>query len=177
VALVPELVVPRLRGSFGRPYLYAEETESTQSMPPPDAVHGTVAVAEHQTAGRGRLGRVWVDEPGAGLAISIVLRPAAPVARWPELTLTAARAVAEAIGPDATIKDPNDVVVSGRKVAGILAEASDRVVLGIGVNVGSAPWPGAGFVERDRLELLVEILDRLERGYDEWVNANTMTVR
>jgi BirA family transcriptional regulator, biotin operon repressor / biotin---[acetyl-CoA-carboxylase] ligase len=167
VALVPELVVPRLRGSFGRPYLHAVETDSTQRMPPADAPHGTVALAEHQTEGRGRLGRVWVDEPGAGLALSVVLWPPAPVARWPELTLVAAEAVADAIG-GATIKHPNDVLVGGRKVAGILAEAGERVVLGIGVNVGSAPWPGAGFVERDRLELLVEILERLERGYERW---------
>jgi biotin-(acetyl-CoA carboxylase) ligase len=54
-------------------------------------------------------------------------------------------------------------------VAGILAEASGHVVLGIGVNVGAAPWPGAGSVAADRLELLVEILDRLDRGYAAWV--------
>jgi BirA family biotin operon repressor/biotin-[acetyl-CoA-carboxylase] ligase len=138
----------------------------------PGAAHGAVALAEHQTEGRGRLGRVWVDEPGTGLAFSIVLDPPPPVASWPELTLVAARAVAAAIGGGATIKDPNDVLVGGLKVAGILAEASDRVVLGIGVNVGSAPWPGAGFVERDRLELLVAILDELERGYDAWVRAS-----
>ena len=81
------------------------------------------------------------------------------MAEWPELTLVAAEAVAGAIGPAAEIKHPNDVLVGGRKVAGILAEAGDHVVLGIGVNVGAAPWQGAGFVERDRLELLVEILD------------------
>ena len=67
------------------------------------------------------------------------------------------------------------MLVGGRKVAGILAEASDHVVLGIGVNVGAAPWPGAGFVERDRLELLVEILDRLERGYDAWLRPTRHT--
>ena len=114
---------------------------------------------------------VWVDEPGAGLALSVVLRPPPPVVRWPELTLVAARAVAGAIGDGASIKDPNDVLVGGRKVAGILAEAGEHVVLGIGVNVGTAPWPGAGAVERDRLELLVEILGRLERGYDAWAAA------
>jgi BirA family transcriptional regulator, biotin operon repressor / biotin---[acetyl-CoA-carboxylase] ligase len=168
VALVPEAVLPRLRGSFGRVYLHAAETSSTQRMPPDDAPHGTVALAEHQLAGRGRLGRVWVDEPGTGLAMSIVLRPPPPVARWPELTLVAAEAVAGAIGEGATIKHPNDVLLDGRKVAGILAEASDRVVLGIGVNVGRAPWPGAGAAERDRLDLLVDILDRLERGYGRW---------
>jgi BirA family biotin operon repressor/biotin-[acetyl-CoA-carboxylase] ligase len=169
VALVPEIVLPRLSGSFGRPYLHAIEAPTTMRMPAEDAPHGTVALAEHQTAGRGRLGRIWVDEPGTGLAISVVLRPPPPMARWPELTLVAAAAVAGAIGEGASIKEPNDVLLDGRKVAGILAEATDHVVMGIGVNVGSAPWPGAGAVDRDRLELLVEILGRLESGYDDWL--------
>jgi BirA family biotin operon repressor/biotin-[acetyl-CoA-carboxylase] ligase len=169
--LAPEVVLPRLRGRFGRPYYYAAETASTQRLPPADAPHGAVALAEHQTEGRGRLGRVWVDEPGAGLSFSVVLRPSRPVPRWPELTLVAAHAVAGAIGDNATIKHPNDVLVGGLKVAGILAEAGERVVLGIGVNVGATPWPGAGAVEGDRLELLVEILERLERGYDRWAAA------
>jgi len=171
---MPEIVVSRLRGTFGRPYLHAFETPSTMGMPGPDATHGTVALAEHQTAGRGRLGRVWVDEAGSGLALSVVLRPPPPMSRWPELTLVAAEAVAGAIGRGASIKDPNDVLLDGRKVAGILAEATDHVVVGIGVNVGQAPWPGAGAVERDRLELLVDILERLERGYDAWVDGLTL---
>jgi BirA family biotin operon repressor/biotin-[acetyl-CoA-carboxylase] ligase len=165
MALTPDAVLPALRGAFGREYHYAVETETTQRMLPPDAVHGAVALAEHQSAGRGRLGRTWVD---SALMFSVVLYPEKPVAAWPELTLVAARAVADAIGPQATIKDPNDVMVGGKKVAGILAEASERVVLGIGINVGSAAWPGSGFVERDRLELLVDVLDRLERGYGDW---------
>jgi BirA family biotin operon repressor/biotin-[acetyl-CoA-carboxylase] ligase len=171
VGLTAEHVIPRLRGNFGRPYYYAVETGSTQRLLPEDAPHGAVAVAEHQTAGRGRLGRVWVDEPGTGLALSVALQPPPPIARWPELTLVAAQAVAGAIGGSATIKHPNDVLVDGRKVAGVLAEAGERVVLGIGVNVGTAPWPGAGAVDRDRLELLVEILELLERGYEEWLTA------
>jgi BirA family biotin operon repressor/biotin-[acetyl-CoA-carboxylase] ligase len=171
VALVPEIVLPRLRGSFGRTYLHAFETPTTMQMPAPDAAHGTVAVAEHQTAGRGRMGRIWVDEAGSGLAMSVVLRPPPPVARWPELTLVAAEAVAGAVGREAAIKEPNDVLVGGRKVAGILADATDHVVMGIGVNVGEAPWPGAGAVDRDRLDLLVDILERLERGYETWLTA------
>jgi BirA family biotin operon repressor/biotin-[acetyl-CoA-carboxylase] ligase len=167
--LRPDVVRTRLRGQFGREYYWASETPSTQRLIAEDAGHGAVAVAEHQTEGRGRLGRVWIDEPGRGLTFSVALHPPPPIARWPELTLVAARAVADAIGAEATIKEPNDVLVGGRKVAGILAEAGKRVVLGIGVNVGTAPWPGAGAVDRDRLDLLVEILDRLERGYDEWV--------
>jgi BirA family biotin operon repressor/biotin-[acetyl-CoA-carboxylase] ligase len=116
---------------------------------------------------------------------SVLLEPPPPVADWPELTLVAARAVAAAIGPEARIKDPNDVLVAGRKVAGILAEASGRilaeasgrVVLGIGINVGGTTWPGAGWVERDRLELLVDVLERLERGYEDWLSRRAVTPR
>jgi len=169
--LTPEIVLPALRGSFGRVYRHASETPTTQRLFPDDAPHGAVALAEHQTEGRGRLGRTWVDEPGRGLLFSVVLRPPRPVARWPELTLVAARAVQGAIGPGATIKHPNDVLVDGRKVAGILAEAGERVVLGIGINVGAIPWEGAGMVERDRLALFVDVLERLERGYDAWLGA------
>ena len=161
------MVVPALRGGFGRDYHYAAETQTTQRMLPEGAAHGAVALAEHQSEGRGRLGRTWAD---SALMFSVLLEPPPPVADWPELTLVAARAVADAIGPEARIKDPNDVLVAGRKVAGILAEASGRVVLGIGINVGSTAWPGAGWVERDRLELLVDVLERLERGYDEWLS-------
>jgi BirA family biotin operon repressor/biotin-[acetyl-CoA-carboxylase] ligase len=168
VLLRPDVVLPALRGSYGREYHYAAETATTQRLLPAGAAHGAVALAERQTEGRGRLGRSWVD---SALMFSVVLRPAQPVADWPELTLVAARAVAGAVGPTATIKDPNDVLVDGRKVAGILAEAGERVVLGIGINVGSADWPGAGFVEGDRLELLVDVLERLERGYDAWSAA------
>jgi BirA family transcriptional regulator, biotin operon repressor / biotin---[acetyl-CoA-carboxylase] ligase len=163
--LQPEIVLPRLRGSFGREYHWAAEAATTQRMLPADAAHGAVALAEHQTEGRGRLGRTWTD---SALMFSVVLYPPQPVARWPDLTLVAAHAVAGAIGEPATIKHPNDVLVDGRKAAGILAEAGGRVVLGIGINVGGADWPGAGWAEADRLDLLVDVLDRLERGYEAW---------
>ena len=164
--LTPELVSPALRGTFGREYHWAAEAPTTQRMLPPGARQGAVALAEHQTEGRGRLGRTWVD---SALMFSVALHPPPPVARWPELTLVAAQAVAAVIGESATIKHPNDVLVDGRKAAGILAEAGERVVLGIGINVGAAAWPGAGWVERDRLELLVDVLERLEHDYDTWV--------
>jgi BirA family biotin operon repressor/biotin-[acetyl-CoA-carboxylase] ligase len=167
VELTADVVLPALRGGFGRDYHYAAETTTTQKLLPEGAAHGAVALAEHQSEGRGRLGRTWAD---SGLMFSVLLEPPPPVASWPELTLVAARAVADAIGPEAHIKDPNDVLVDGRKVAGILAEASERVVLGIGINVGGTSWPGAGWVERDRLELLVDVLERLERGYDDWLS-------
>ena len=171
VELTAEVVLPALRGGFGREYHYAAETATTQRMLPEDAAHGAVALAEHQSEGRGRLGRTWAD---SALMFSVLLEPPPPVVDWPELTLVAAHAVAGAIGPEARIKDPNDVLVDGRKVAGILAEASGRVVLGIGINVGGTAWPGAGWVERDRLELLVDVLERLERGYDDWVRRRAV---
>jgi BirA family biotin operon repressor/biotin-[acetyl-CoA-carboxylase] ligase len=167
VELTADVVLPALRGGFGRDYHYAAETTTTQKLLPEAAAHGAVALAERQSEGRGRLGRTWAD---SGLMFSVLLEPLPPVADWSELTLVAARAVADAIGPEAHIKDPNDVLVDGRKIAGILAEASERVVLGIGINVGGASWPGAGWVERDRLELLVDVLERLERGYDDWLS-------
>jgi BirA family biotin operon repressor/biotin-[acetyl-CoA-carboxylase] ligase len=171
VSLDPAVVLPALRGAFGRVYYYERETASTQRLAPADAPHGAVALAEHQTEGRGRLGRVWVDEPGSGLTFSVVLRPPQPLARWPELTLVAAQAVAAALGDRASIKPPNDVLLDGSKVAGVLAEATDHVVLGIGVNVAAAPWPGSAAAGGDRLTLLVEILERLERGYGDWVTG------
>jgi BirA family transcriptional regulator, biotin operon repressor / biotin---[acetyl-CoA-carboxylase] ligase len=167
-ALTPEVVLPALRGTFGRDYHYADVAPTTQRMLPPDAPHGAVALAEHQTEGRGRLGRTWVDEAGRGLTFSIALCPPLPVARWPELTLLAARAIADEIGADASVKDPNDVLVGGRKVAGVLADAGERVILGIGINVRAAPWPGAGFVGGDRLVLLTGVLERFERVYRDW---------
>ena len=168
VELTPDVVRPALRGTFGREYHWARETATTQRMLPPEATHGAVALAERQTEGRGRLGRTWVD---SALMFSVALHPPPLVARWPELTLVAARAVADAIGDRAAIKHPNDVLVDGRKAAGVLAEAGTRVVLGIGINVGGAKWPGGGWVDRDRLDLLVDVLERLERGYDAWLNT------
>ena len=159
--------MPALRGSYGREYHWAEEAPTTQRMLPPEAEHGAVALAERQTEGRGRLGRTWED---SALMFSVALHPPEPVARWPELTLVAADAVAGSIGPRASIKFPNDVLVDGRKAAGILAEAAGRVVLGIGINVGGTRFPGSGWVEGDRLEVLIDVLERLERSYDAWLS-------
>ena len=146
------------------------------------APHGTVVVADEQTAGRGRHGNRWSSPPGAGLYLSVLLRTDSP----PVLTLVAGVAVAEALvraaGLDAMLEWPNDVVVEAsgrrRKVAGILAEASTegdrvgRVLVGIGINLRDGAWPPevasrAGSVEGltgrpvDRAVLLVEVLAAL----------------
>ncbi|MEK6275278.1 MAG: biotin--[acetyl-CoA-carboxylase] ligase [Actinomycetota bacterium] len=188
-SLSPKLVVPRLRGRFGRPYLYAEVCPSTQRLLDEKHSEGAVALTEEQTEGRGRLGRQWLSPREVSLLFSILLEPPVETQRLPELSLVAGEACAEAIaavtGLEPEIKLPNDILVSGRKTAGILAEARDgRVVLGIGINVNVPPDELPTEVDRpatsllveagaeiDRAELLIELLSVLERRYDEWVAA------
>ena len=194
-SLAPDVVKPLLRGRFGHVYRYAEITDSTQRMLAEDEAEGTIAVAEEQTEGRGRLGRSWEAPTGTSVLVSVLLLPAVEAPRLPELSLVAGGAVAQAIaevtGLEPAIKFPNDVLVRGRKVAGILAESSEgRVVLGIGVNANQAleQLPAdvkieptslrlelGGLVSRARL--LAAILLQLERAYDVWVRGTTGTSR
>ena len=102
---------------------------------------GLVVVAESQTAGRGRLDRTWVSPPRAGLTFSVLLRPDLPPAQWPWLPLWTGLAVATALREraelDAVLKWPNDVLVGGRKLCGVLVEVPETAaaVIGIGLNV------------------------------------------
>jgi BirA family biotin operon repressor/biotin-[acetyl-CoA-carboxylase] ligase len=178
-------VEPRLRGRFGRPFTFVERCVSTQRLLD-GAPEGAVAAAGEQTEGRGRLGRSWQAPTGTSLLFSIVLEPPVAAARLAELSLVAGAAVAEALEAEAgvptTVKHPNDVLVGGRKVAGILAEAAEgRVVLGVGVNVSQteAQLPDATLATSlalegatvDKAELLAAILERLEAHYDRWVTS------
>ena len=128
--------------------LYAEVTSTNDvamALAEAGAPHGTAVVAERQTRGRGRMGRPWASPPGMGLWVSVILRPPVAAALAPTVTLLAGLAAAEAIEAEAplsaALKWPNDVILDGRKVAGILAElrAEDQVVshvvVGIGINV------------------------------------------
>jgi BirA family biotin operon repressor/biotin-[acetyl-CoA-carboxylase] ligase len=188
-SLAPARVEPLLRSRFGRPYAYFERCESTQRELAVDAPEGAVAVAEEQTEGRGRLGRRWLAPPGTSVLVSVSLRPAVPTERLPELSLVAGQAAAEAIsevtGLLPELKFPNDLLLGGRKVAGMLAEArDDRVVLGIGINVNidaddlpqGVDTPATSLLVEagthvDRPTLLAALLARLEMRYDEWVSA------
>ncbi len=101
---------------------------------------GLVVVADHQTSGRGRLGRTWVAPPGASLLVSLLLRPTVAPDRRHLLVMAAGLAMAEAVeaetGVVAGLKWPNDLLVGEHKLAGILAEAAgDALVVGIGVNI------------------------------------------
>ena len=190
--LAPEVVEPLLRGHLGRPYRFVEECASTQRLVGPDEPEGAAVAANLQTEGRGRLGRTWEAPAGRALLFSVLLRPRPSMPLWPELSLVAGDAVAAALGAeagvDAELSHPNDVVIEGRKVAGILPEASSgRVVLGIGVNVNQAaeelpaetPKPPTSLrleTGRDwpRAPLLAAILLELERRYDEWQRLHTL---
>jgi BirA family biotin operon repressor/biotin-[acetyl-CoA-carboxylase] ligase len=180
--LTPELVVPLVRGRLGNPYRFLPECLSTQREIGDDEPEGTTVATDHQTEGRGRLGRVWQDAPGRALLVSVMLRPGVEMARWPELSLVAGEAVAVAIGAGAEVSHPNDVMIGGRKVAGVLPEATaGRVVLGIGVNVNQAEDelprdavkpPTSLRVELgrevERAPLLAAVLAELEQRYDAW---------
>jgi BirA family transcriptional regulator, biotin operon repressor / biotin---[acetyl-CoA-carboxylase] ligase len=191
-SLVPDAVQPLLSGRFGREvYRYEERTPSTQRLLKADDPEGAVAVAEEQSEGRGRLGRTWHAPAGTSVLVSVLLRPEVESPRLPELSLIAGGAVAEAIaevtGLDPAIKFPNDVLLAGKKVAGILAESSDgRVVLGIGVNANQTvdQLPADTQMEPtslrlehgaevDRARLLASILLRVEQAYDAWVLTGT----
>jgi BirA family biotin operon repressor/biotin-[acetyl-CoA-carboxylase] ligase len=185
--LEPERLGPLLRGDFGDPYLYSLETQSTQNiLRDGDYPHGAVAVAEHQTAGRGRSGRRWDDAPSTALLFSVLLRPPL-TAPLPQLSLVVGLAVAGAIEQEvdvcAVVKWPNDVLIDGRKVAGILLEASDAVVVcGIGINVNQEErdlppvtrTPATSLLVAagqpfDRGAVLASVLFELERRYTDWV--------
>jgi BirA family biotin operon repressor/biotin-[acetyl-CoA-carboxylase] ligase len=187
--LTPETVEALLLGRLGRPYRFIAECASTQRLLGEDEPEGTTVATDHQTAGRGRLGRVWEDAPGRGLLFSVLLRPTVHMVAWPELSLVAGEAVAAALPVDARVSHPNDVMVEGRKIAGILPEASarggnyrtGRVRLGIGINVNQAtaelpeetvkPTTSLRIEtgqEWERAPLLAAILLELESRYDAW---------
>jgi BirA family biotin operon repressor/biotin-[acetyl-CoA-carboxylase] ligase len=166
---------------LGRPRLDVESCESTQVLVDTSLPEGALVVADHQTAGRGRLGRSWEAPPGKALLFSILLRP--PSERnVPELSLVAGIAVADALertlGLSVQLKWPNDVMLRRRKVAGCLAEVRDGVVvLGIGLNVNQTreelPEHAGSLLtltgrETDREKLLSALLQDLEARYSDW---------
>ncbi len=151
-----------------------------------DAPEGTVLVAEHQVTGRGRLDRVWVSPPRAGLTVSFLLRPDVPAARrgWlPLLTGVAlAESVREVTGVLTSLKWPNDLLArDGRKLAGILAQsAGDAVVVGVGLNVASTsselPETGTSLsvvtgATVDRGPVLLAFLRAVETRYRRWTSV------
>lgn len=159
------------------------------------ARHGTVVIAAAQRAGRGRDGRVWASPPGLGLYLSAVLRPPLPLALVPPMTLAIGVGVCEAAreaGADARLKWPNDVLVDGKKLAGVLVEAQSQgsrlesVVVGIGVNVGGELPPelaarattlaAAAGRPLDRMRFARALLGHVERWIDRYIASGLPAV-
>lgn len=190
---------------IGSPAVCLKETESTNQvafrMAQEGAAEGTVVIADLQTAGKGRLGRVWLSPPGVNLYCSVVLRPAiSPVAAC-QLTFLSVVAVARAIEKCTAlapqIKWPNDILIGGKKVAGLLNEMSAEtekvnfVVLGIGVNLNmelsqlgetqlrhpATSLYEAGGVRVDRLGFTRTLLTELDDLYDRFLAEGEAPVR
>ena len=189
--LVPSLIQEELGGSeMGQDIIHHYRIDSTNTaaldLAQKGAEHGTVVVAEEQTGGRGRLGRTWYSEKLSGLYVSVILRPPFSPAAAPILTLMAGAAAQHALstatGLGVDIRWPNDLLVNGKKVSGILTEMSAElgrlhaVVLGIGINVNHSEMPAelrptatSLRIESQRIwsrvQILVALLKELERHY------------
>ena len=171
-------------------FIYKGETDSTNleaGRLADEVSHGTVIVAEKQTAGRGRRGRSWLSESGENLYFSLLLKPDFAPELASMLTLVIAQAVAEGIdavcGCKCEIKWPNDIVLHGKKVCGILTEMQldagriKHVIVGVGVNVNQMEFAGEGLIYAgslrgelgfrvDKDKLLAEILERFRGHYE-----------
>lgn len=193
-ALLPPLVLSELKTSeFGRNYHYFDVIDSTNDyalkLLGEKALHGTVVVADHQTKGRGRLSRVWYSPPGKNLYLSVIVRPFVPVSLAFRVTMFSSCAVCELLrelGMNALIKWPNDVYVSGKKISGILTEASVEAsgnvkfyVVGIGINVNMAysdfpidirDFATSVMIEKGepvpRRKLFLRLMELLEKWYN-----------
>ena len=170
----------------GRRIEWRERCETTMaeaaSLARAGCPSGTAAGAEEQTGGRGRYRRRWESAPGAGLYVSIVLRPALPETDTPAVSLALGLAAAEAIartsGAVCDLRWPNDVLIGDRKCAGVLVETEGpALIAGVGVNVNQTEFPAelAGLAtslrlalgrEQSREELLVRLLESADRFVD-----------
>jgi BirA family biotin operon repressor/biotin-[acetyl-CoA-carboxylase] ligase len=172
-----------VRQNWPQPVSYLATIDSTMleaaRLAEAGCAHGTVVIADEQTAGQGRHGRRWHSEPGSGLYCSMILRPELRPDSLPVLTLAlglaAADAIADVSGLTCDLRWPNDVMLEGRKVAGILVQLLDLVAIaGIGINVNHVAFPPEMAAEATSLrilsnrpysreQLLVTLLEAVER--------------
>ncbi|WP_245983277.1 biotin--[acetyl-CoA-carboxylase] ligase [Ammoniphilus oxalaticus] len=182
---------------------FFETVESTQTeihaLARAGAPEGTVVIADEQVKGKGRLGRSWHSPPGSGIWMSVLLRPKLELQRCPQLTLVAAVAIVETIreqtGLPLMIKWPNDLLLNGKKVCGILTELRaesdcvDYIALGIGINVSSASFPSeladiatSLSIEQQgqaplRTPLIKRLLEKLEELYFLYVEQGFSAIK
>ena len=200
--LVPQMLSHRLYGTpFARHIHHFFKVGSTNavamSLAEQGEPHGAVVLAEEQTGGKGRAGRSWISEKSSGIYCTILLRPRIPPAHAPLLTLVAGLAVRDAAAEDLDgapdIRWPNDLLVGGRKFAGILTEMHaepDRIhyaVSGIGINVNQARMPSeiaeiATSLKMEtrkthsRFELLIRLLRHFDRYYNQFLSEGAAPI-
>lgn len=180
--------------SIGRHIISLDETESTNEYAKKiaaDSPEGTIVIADAQTKGKGRRGRSFYSEKGQGLFLSIILKPKIPPKQAPLITGIGAAAVVlslQELGTDAEIKWPNDVLVHGKKVCGILTEMSgdieqiEYIILGMGINVSNECFPQEiqGIASSLKIEgcsvsrqvFFWKMVEHLERLYTEYLGGN-----
>ncbi len=189
---------------IGQSVVSLAETDSTNALArrlgEEGALEGTVVVADRQSTGRGRLGRRWESPPGVNLYCSILLRPEIPVQQAPQLTFLSAVAVVETLQEvchlSADVKWPNDILVGGAKISGLLNEMNAEteqihfVILGVGVNLNMTDtqfpdvlnYPATSVLLEtgesvDRLIFLQAFLQRLDLYYTEFLEEGFSPVR
>lgn len=184
----------------GKTVHFAEEVDSTnewaKKLGKEGAAHGTLAVAEYQSAGKGRLGRRWTAPSGSSVMMTILLRPDFEPQYAPMLTVVMGLSVAQAaerMGVETSIKWPNDVVVSRKKICGILTEMSVEegkiryVVIGVGINVNLDALPEeltdkatSLYLETgktyDRNEMVSCVMERFEENYEKFVKSGDLSL-
>ncbi len=184
----------------GNRVIYFDEVDSTNNRAKDSGerggIHGTLFIADRQSAGKGRRGRTWSSPPGESIYMTILLRPSITPSRAPMLTLVMGLSVAEAVrevtGADAKIKWPNDIVINKKKVCGILTEMATEmmyvnyVVIGVGINVNQRQFPGelagmaaslcgeTGKVYR-RSEIIAAVMERFEKNYETFLVSGDLS--
>jgi BirA family biotin operon repressor/biotin-[acetyl-CoA-carboxylase] ligase len=200
--LTPDLLRKRMKGKlFGKRVYHFFKTDSTNRVAMElgyaGEPEGAVILAEEQTAGRGRSGRSWHSERGAGLYVTLLLRPRLSPVQAPLLTMLAGLSAHSAIqaqtGLSAELKWPNDILMDGRKVGGILTEMHAEptqvrfVIVGIGINTNQEKFPGdiasvttslrkESGRTHSRLELLVRLLNEFESDYNRFLREGARYV-
>ncbi len=200
--LTPDMLKQRLKGSlFGKRIYHFFKTDSTNrvalELGHTGEPEGAVVLAEEQTAGRGRAGRKWHSERAAGIYVTILLRPKLAPVQAPLLTmmagLSAHTAVQALTGLEVDLKWPNDLIVRGKKVGGILTEMHAEpnqvrfVIVGVGLNVNQEKFPGelanvATSLRAEtgkwhsRMELLVRLLREFESDYNRFLREGVASV-
>lgn len=183
----------------GKTVHFARETDSTNTwakmLAREGAAHGTLAVTEFQSAGRGRFDRKWIVPEGTSVMMTLVLRPEFSPLYASMLTLVMGISVAQAaerLGLSASIKWPNDVVVSRKKICGILTEMSANVdkinfvIVGVGINVNTEAFPDevadkatSLYLESgrklDRSQVIAFVMEAFEKNYEKFVETCDLT--